>query len=137
MRNGKLPAFLIALMLLVFAAGLVSVLYPYIWGAMVDREISLNAQGFLNRDKTEPTISEVLVTMDSPTEPEETRDYPELWTDIPSRGNAVSSVESLSCPNLTEQSIVLRVPFRNAGVGMPKGNAFSIGISAFKGQKSG
>ena len=82
MRNGKLPAFLIALMLLVFAAGLVSVLYPYIWGAMVDREISLNAQGFLNRDKTEPTISEVIVTMDSPTEPEETRDYPELWTDM-------------------------------------------------------
>lgn len=82
MRNGKLRAFLIALMLLVFAAGLVSVLYPYIWGAMVDREISLNAQGFLNRDKTEPTISEVLVTMDSPTEPEKTRDYPELWTDM-------------------------------------------------------
>ena len=82
MRNGKLPAFLIALMLLVFAAGLVSVLYPYIWGAMVDREISLNAQGFLNRDKTEPTISEVIVTIDSPTEPEKTRDYPELWADM-------------------------------------------------------
>ena len=82
MRNGKLRAFLIALMLLVFASGLTFLLYPYLWGAMVDREISLNAQGFLNRDKTEPTISEVIVTMDSPTEPEETRDYPELWTDM-------------------------------------------------------
>lgn len=59
MRNGKLRAFLIALMLLVFASGLTFLLYPYLWGAMVDRESSLNAQGFLNRDKTEPTISEV------------------------------------------------------------------------------
>lgn len=82
MRNGKLRAFLIALMLLVFASGLTFLLYPYLWGAMVDREISLNAQGFLNRDKTEPTISKVIVTIDSPTEPEKTRDYPELWTDM-------------------------------------------------------
>ena len=82
MRNGKLRAFLIALMLLVFASGLTFLLYPYLWGAMVDREISLNAQGFLNRDKTEPTISEVIVTIDSPTEPEETKAYPELWADM-------------------------------------------------------
>lgn len=82
MRNGKLRAFLIALMLLVFASGLAFLLYPYLWGAMVDREISLNAQGFLNRDETAPTIPEVIVTVDSPTEPEETRDYPELWADM-------------------------------------------------------
>ena len=68
MRNSKLRAFLIALMLLVFAAGLISVLYPYLWGAAVDREISLNAQGFLNRDETAPTIPDVIVTVDSPTE---------------------------------------------------------------------
>lgn len=82
MRNSKLRAFLIALMLLVFAAGLVSILYPYLWGAMVDREISLNAQGFLNRDETAPITPEVIVTIDSPTESEETRDYPELWADM-------------------------------------------------------
>ena len=82
MRNSKPRAFLIALMLLVFAAGLISVLYPYLWGAMVDREISLNAQGFLNRDETVPTIPEVIVTIDSLTEQEETRDYPELWADM-------------------------------------------------------
>ena len=82
MRNGKLRAFLIALMLLVFAAGLFSVLSPYLWGAIVDREISLNAQGFLNRDKTAPTIPEVIVTIDSPTEPEEARAYPKLWADM-------------------------------------------------------
>ena len=82
MRNSKLRAFLIALMLLVFAAGLAFLLFPSLWGAMVDREISLNAQDFLNRDETEPTIPEVIVTIDSPTEPEEARAYPELWADM-------------------------------------------------------
>ena len=82
MRNGKLRAFLIALMLLVFAAGLAFLLYPSLWGAAVDQKISLNAQGFLNRDETAPTIPDVIVTVDSPTEPEETRDYPELWADM-------------------------------------------------------
>ena len=47
----------------------------------------------------------------------------------------MSSVESLSCPNLTVRNIVLTARFGNAGIGMPKGSAFSIGISAFKGQK--
>lgn len=82
MRRGKLRSLALLLVLFLFAAGLAIFLYPYLWGAMVDREISLNAQGFLNRDKIEPTISEVIVTIDSPTEPEETRDYPELWTDM-------------------------------------------------------
>lgn len=82
MRSSKLRAFLIALMLLVFAAGLAFLLYPSLWGAAVDQKISLNAQGFLNRDATEPTIPEVIVTIDSLTEQEETRDYPELWADM-------------------------------------------------------
>lgn len=56
---------------------------------------------------------------------------------IPSQGNAAPSAESLSFPTLTVRNIVLRVLFRSAGVGMPKGSAFGIGISAFKGQKSG
>ena len=82
MRRGKLRSLALLLVLLMFAAGLAIFLYPYLWGAMVDREISLNAQGFLNRDETEPTIPEVIVTVDSPTEPEETRDSPELWADM-------------------------------------------------------
>ena len=82
MRRGKLRSLALLLVLFLFAAGLAIFLYPYLWGAMVDREISLNAQGFLNRDATEPTIPEVIVTVDSPTEPEETRDYPELWADM-------------------------------------------------------
>ena len=82
MRRGKLRSLALLLVLMMFAAGLAIFLYPYLWGAMVDREISLNAQGFLNRDETEPTIPDVIVTIDSPTESEETRDYPELWADM-------------------------------------------------------
>lgn len=82
MRRGKLRSLALLLVMLMFAAGLAVFLYPYLWGAMVDREISLNAQDFLNRDETAPTIPEVVVTIDSPTEPEETRDYPELWADM-------------------------------------------------------
>ena len=82
MRRGKLRSLALLLVLLMFAAGLAIFLYPYLWGAMVDREISLNAQDFLNRDETAPTIPEVIVTIDSPTEPEETRDYPKLWADM-------------------------------------------------------
>lgn len=82
MRRGKLRSLALLLVLFLFAAGLAIFLYPYLWGAMVDREISLNAQDFLNRDETAPTIPEVVVTIDSPTEPEETRDYPELWADM-------------------------------------------------------
>ena len=82
MRRGKLRSLALLMVLLMFAAGLAIFLYPYLWGAMVDREISLNAQDFLNRDETEPTIPEVIVTIDSPTEPEEARAYPELWADM-------------------------------------------------------
>ena len=82
MRRGKLRSLALLLVLLMFAAGLAIFLYPYLWGAMVDREISLNAQGFLNRDETAPTTPEVIITIDSPTESEETRDYSELWADM-------------------------------------------------------
>lgn len=82
MRRGKLRSLALLLVLFLFAAGLAIFLYPYLWGAMVDREISLNAQGFLNRDEIAPITPEVVVTVDSPTEPEETRDYPELWMDM-------------------------------------------------------
>ena len=99
MRNSKLRAFLIALMLLVFAAGLAFLLYPSLWGAAVDQKISLNAQGFLNRDETAPTIPDVIVTVDSPTESEETRDYPELWADMVRYNEAIytQGQTGLSC----------------------------------------
>ena len=83
MRRGKLRSLALLLVLFLFAAGLAVFLYPYLWGDMGDREISLNAQGFLNRAETAPT-AEVIVTIDSiePTAPENARAYPKLWADM-------------------------------------------------------
>ena len=50
MRNGKLRGLLITVMLLVFLAGLASILYPYIWGAAVDSSIASTAKDFLERE---------------------------------------------------------------------------------------
>ena len=82
MRRGKLRSLALLLVLLMFAAGLVIFLYPYLRGAMVDREISLNAQGFLNRDEIAPITPEVIITVDSPIESEEIRPYAALWEDM-------------------------------------------------------
>ena len=53
MRNGKLRGLLITVMLLVFLAGLASILYPYIWGAAVDSSIASIAKDFLEREEPE------------------------------------------------------------------------------------
>lgn len=77
MGNGKLRGFLIALMLLVFAAGIASILYPYLWGAKVDREITQTAEEFLNPSDlpTEPVV-EILGSEQEP------KAYPDLWADM-------------------------------------------------------
>ena len=79
MRNGKLRGLLVALMLLVFLAGLASILYPYIWGAAVDSSIANTAKAFLDRE--EPELPTTTVIIDS-IEPEKVKPYPELWEDM-------------------------------------------------------
>ena len=73
---------LILLMLMLFIAGLGILLYPYIQGAMVDRQISMNAQAFLE-DKDTQTQSHAVIVPDSTegTEPEVALPdkYPELY----------------------------------------------------------
>lgn len=73
---------LILLMLMLFIAGLGILLYPFIQGAMVDRQISMNAQAFLE-DKDAQTQSHAIIVPDSTegTEPEEAlpNKYPELY----------------------------------------------------------
>lgn len=99
MRNGKLRAFLIALMLLVFATGLVSVLYPHLWGSLVDHQIVLNARDFLSRESSDPSAnSNGLVMVDS-TEPTEVRVYQELWADMTAYNEAIfaQGQAGLSC----------------------------------------
>lgn len=73
---------LILLMLMLFIAGLGILLYPFIQGAMVDRQINMNAQAFLE-DKDAQTQSHAIIVPDSTegTEPEVALPdkYPELY----------------------------------------------------------
>ena len=107
MRRSKWKAILILLMIMVFLAGLGTLLYPYIYGAIVDHEITMNAEAFLSwvdiipaiTDPDEPPLIEV-------TEPEETepvesepRQYPELWEDMVAYNNTIyaQGQSGLSC----------------------------------------
>ena len=73
---------LILLMLMLFIAGMGIMLYPIIQGAMVDHQISMNAQAFLE-DKDAQTQSHAIIVPDSTegTEPEVALPdkYPELY----------------------------------------------------------
>ena len=78
MRKLELRGAVITLMLLVFLAGLASVLYPYVWGAAVDISIANTAKDSLSRFEDAPDRDIPTVIIPS-TEPEESRSYPELW----------------------------------------------------------
>ena len=96
MRNGKLRGLLITVMLLVFLAGLASILYPYIWGAAVDSSIANTAKDFLERE--EPELPTTTVIIDS-IEPEKIKPYPELWEDMVRYNQSIAAQgqSGLSC----------------------------------------
>lgn len=96
MRNGKLRGLLITVMLLVFLAGLASILYPYIWGATVDSSIANTAKAFLDRE--EPELPATTVIIDS-VEPEKVKPYPELWEDMVRYNQSIAAQgqSGLSC----------------------------------------
>ena len=96
MRNGKLRGLLITVMLLVFLAGLASILYPYIWGAAVDSSIASIAKDFLERE--EPELPATTVIIDS-VKPEKVKPYPELWEDMVryNQNIAAQGQSGLSC----------------------------------------
>ena len=107
MRKGKWKSILILLMIMVFLAGLVTLLYPFIYGAIVDHEITLEAEKFLSWVQIIPAASEpddsplIEPTQPIETEPEETepRKYPELWEDMVAYNNTiyVQGQSGLSC----------------------------------------
>ena len=96
MRNGKLRGLLITVLLLVFLAGLASILYPYIWGAAVDSSIASIAKDFLERE--EPELPATTVIIDS-VKPEKVKPYPELWEDMVryNQNIAAQGQSGLSC----------------------------------------
>ena len=84
-------SFLMALMILLFLSGLGLMLYPYVHGAIVDREIALNAEEFLSWVEILPFIkpTDPDGTIDTvpqedivPEETEPERLYPDLWEDM-------------------------------------------------------
>lgn len=113
MRNGKLRGLLITVMLLVFLAGLASILYPYIWGAAVDSSIASTAKDFLDRE--EPELPATTVIIDS-VEPEKVKPYPELWEDMVRYNQSIAAQgqSGLSCAYDYQ-----KVSFRLADYGLP------------------
>lgn len=113
MRNGKLRGLLITVMLLVFLAGLASILYPYIWGATVDNSIANTAKAFLDRE--EPELPATTVIIDS-IEPEKVKPYPELWEDMVRYNQSIAAQgqSGLSCAYDYQKA-----SFRLADYGLP------------------
>ena len=113
MRNGKLRGLLITVMLLVFLAGLASILYPYIWGAAVDSSIASTAKDFLERE--EPELPTTTVIIDS-VEPGKVKPYPELWEDMVRYNQSIAAQgqSGLSCAYDYQKA-----SFRLADYGLP------------------
>lgn len=108
MRRSKWKALLISLMIMLFLAGLATLLYPYIYGAIVDHEITMNAEAFLSWVDIIPATTgpdeSPLIDVTEPveeTEPVETerRQYPQLWEDMVAYNNTIyaQGQSGLSC----------------------------------------
>ena len=73
---------IIAIMVLVFLAGLGSFLYPYARGAFIEREMQENAEDFHSRVEIQPTTEKNSTVIIDTTEPTEEQLYPDLWADM-------------------------------------------------------
>jgi len=103
---GKLRIIVIVIMSLVFLAGLGISLYPTISGALIDHQIELRAEDFLDRDPTKPSeqsteptgsfVTEVTVPTDTTQIPEI---YTELWYDMRAYNATIyrEGQQNLSC----------------------------------------
>ena len=78
MSRSKWGSFSLMMLLMLFLAGLFLVLYPSIQGAVVDQRMEWEADSFLSRLENDPDKDIPTVIVPS-TEPEESRQYPELW----------------------------------------------------------
>lgn len=96
MRVNRLHLFPIICLVFLFLIGLGIFLYPYLRGAIVDREILMTAQDFQSRTEEHPITS--MVIRDS-VEVTTERRYPELWDDMTAYNNTIYSQgqSGLSC----------------------------------------
>ena len=90
---------IIAIMVLVFLAGLGFFLYPYAQGALIDREIQENAEDFHSRVEVQPTTGNASTVIIDTTEPTEEQLYPDLWADMTAYNETIyaEGQSGLSC----------------------------------------
>ena len=90
---------IIAIMILVFLAGLGFFLYPYAQGALIDREIQENAEDFHSRVEVQPTTGNTSTVIIDTTEPTEEQLYPDLWADMTAYNETIyaEGQSGLSC----------------------------------------
>lgn len=103
---GKLRTIVIILMSMVFLAGLGTSLYPTISGYLIDRQIEIKAEDFLDRDPTRPTRPTALATDSFETEPtlpigipQAPEVYTDLWYDMQAYNATIylEGQQNLSC----------------------------------------
>lgn len=87
---------IIVFMVLIFLAGLSVLVYPFVRGKYIDREIQQSAQEFQNRVETQPTPGVIIL---EPTAPSEEKQYPDLWTDMTAYNESIfaEGQSGLSC----------------------------------------
>ena len=90
---------IIAIMVLVFLAGLGFLLYPYAQGALIDREIKDTAEDFHSRAEVQPTTGNASTVIIDTTEPTAEQLYPELWADMTAYNETIyaEGQSGLSC----------------------------------------
>ena len=90
---------IIAIMVLVFLAGLGFFLYPYVQGALIDREIQENAKDFHSRVEVQPTTGNTSTVIIDTTEPTEEQLYLDLWADMTAYNETIyaDGQSGLSC----------------------------------------
>ena len=71
---------LILLLIMILLSGLAIMMYPYVQGAFKDYSLERDAQAFLDRNQQPTTPEETNAQDTAPTDPTETRLYPELWS---------------------------------------------------------
>lgn len=96
-KPSRLPHVLLIIVLL---AGLILLLYPSLRGAVVDRSIVKNAEGFLNTsEKENPPTASATEIAGNESESKTPAVYPELWADMCSYNDRIFSQgqNGLSC----------------------------------------
>lgn len=96
-KNYKIS--LIGIFILLFLAGVCTMLYPYIRGGIVDQQLGMKAEEFLNR--MEPSDQpEIYFT--APTEPEETRPNHALWEEMQSYNKTLHESDQVLLQNVSD-----------------------------------